>query len=136
MCRLDPFGNAFEAQRFLRDHRNSCRNHCFGHRQRPATGMTTDQTDQTLAFPGIAPVVDRLVTDVELAANRRRMLGGVKPQQPRSTRSRVPPRMVDRQLQQSGHFAFSQHQAQFLVHQSLPVVDLATNPKHVSNQFF
>jgi len=133
MRSFDAFGDALERQGFLRSHRNRRRDQGLGQCQRPTAGVTAEQADHAPVFPNAVPVVDRLVTDIQFRANGCPMLARSQQQQPGRPRSRVPPGMIDRQLLQGDGFALGQ--AQFLLHQSLPVRDLSINQKHFSNQF-
>lgn len=93
----------------------------FGDRSQPrivqlapsAAHMPADQAHDATLFPGVAPVVDRLMADAALLSNRRRMLPFAQHQQPRCAQAGIPPGMIDRELKQRFAFAGTQCQAKF-----------------------
>ena len=80
----------------------------------PTTGMPADQANETVLLPNVTPVVDGLMTDAALLANGVRMLPFAQHQQSRGTQTCIPPRVIDRQLEQG--FAFAGRQAQGYFH--------------------
>jgi len=93
----------------------------FAHRRQPgfaqllgaATGVPTDQPNEAVLLPSMAPVVDRLMADAALLPNRRRMFAFAQHQQTRCSQPRIPPGMIDRQLEQGFAFAGTQFQRYF-----------------------
>ena len=90
---------------------------CLAQLSGPAAGMPADQANQAFLLPGMPPVVDGLVADAALLANHTRMLSLAQHQQSRRAQSRIPPGMIDRQLEQC--FAFAGAQAQGYFHRML-----------------
>ncbi len=78
-----------------------------------AAGMPSDQANQIFLLPGMPPVVDGLMTDAALLANHIRMFSLTQHQQSRRAQSRIPPGMIDRQLEQRCAFAGAQDQGYF-----------------------
>lgn len=117
MRSFDAIGDPFERQRFRAGDGDGRVEQ--GNRQRPGSpaGMPAQQPGNAQRFPGVPPVVERLVTDAQFFRNRRGMLPGAQHQQPRRPRTRVSPRVIDRQLYQGHGFAF--RQGQFYLHRRL-----------------
>ena len=61
----------------------------------------------------VPPVVDGLMTDSALPTNDNRMRSLAQHQQSRRAQSRIPPGMIDRQLEQRCAFAGAQDQGYF-----------------------
>lgn len=117
MNRFRSLRNAAQRQRLragkLAHGRKACRAQFSG----PAAGMPADQANQAFLRPGMPPVVDGLMTDAALLANHTRMLSLAQHQQTRRSQSRIPPGMIDRQLEQ--RFVFAGAQAQGYFHRAL-----------------
>ena len=86
---------------------------CLAQLSGPAAGMPADQANQAFLLPGMPPVVDGLMADAALMANHTRMLSLAQHQQSRRAQSRIPPGMIDRQLEQRFAFAGAQDQGNF-----------------------
>lgn len=85
----------------------------------PAARVAADQADHPKLFPGMPPVVDRLMTDPALLGNRGWMLSLAQHQQTCRPQSSIPPGMVERELEQG--FAFTGTQRQGYLHFPLSV---------------
>ncbi len=79
----------------------------------PPARVAADQADHPKSFPGMPPVVDRLMTDPALLGNRGWMLSLAQHQQACCPQPSVPPGMVERQLEQGFAFAGTQRQGYF-----------------------
>lgn len=79
--------------------------------------MTADQANEAVLRPSVTPVVDGLMTDAALLRYRIRVLSFAQQRQSRGVKTCIPPKVIDRQLEQS--FAFAGRQAQGYFHQKL-----------------
>lgn len=88
---------------------------CLAQFPRATASVPADQPHDPLLFPSMSPVVDRLMAHTALFTNRRRMFAFAQHQQPRCPQPCIPPRMIDRQLEQGFVFAGTQVQSDFHV---------------------
>jgi len=126
---FDALRDSPQRQGFLGGDGNCRRYHCRRQRKWPAALVPNDQAIHPLFFPCLPPVVDRLVADAQILGNRIRMLACSKLQQRGGTQARIPPFVINRQLDQ--RFLLARIQQQFNFHLKLSDV----NTSHLKARF-
>lgn len=105
--------NAAQRQRLRAGKLAQGREACLAQFSGPAAGMPADQSNKAFLLSGMPPVVDGLMTDSALPTNDTQMLSLAQHQQIRRSQPRIPPGVIDRQLEQRFAFAGAQNQGYF-----------------------